>query len=110
MPINFDALVLAPCMGTFAEVITVHPVASIGKNAAPYSARGVYTERPIEVELADGTVFDTASKSIGVRLSEFGTAPIQGDIVLFRGARFTIDSIDDDGHGGTVWSLRELRS
>lgn len=100
---------LGTCVDTFEHVVTINPVKSISESAPSYSARGVYSERPVDVQTEDGAILSTTTKTLGVRLSEFATAPVPGDRVSVNGATFAIDDCDDDGQGGSLWTLKELR-
>ena len=55
MRIDFDDLVLSPCMDTFAEPVMIDPVVS-QPGALPYTARAIFTSRPYEVQLNDGSL------------------------------------------------------
>lgn len=109
MAIDFSALVLAPCMDTFARTFLVRPVVS-QPGASAFEARGIYTEQPVDLQLEDGRVLSSTTKTLGIRLSEFQSAPMQGDLILFEGATFLVDDLDDDGQGGSKITLKEIRS
>jgi len=107
--IDFDALVLAPNMDVFALDVTIDPRAS-QPFVAPYPARGVWIERPVDVELADGRILSSAEKILGVRCSEFGTMPSQGDGVTRGAVVFMVEDVDYDGQGGATLTLKEIKS
>lgn len=109
MAIDFDALVLGPCMDAFAEDITVDPRVS-RPGQPPYAARGSYHERAVDVALTDGAILSSAEKTLGVRLSEFEAPPVQGDLIVLRHVMFMVEDLDDDGQGGTLITLKELRA
>lgn len=106
--IDFDALVLAPAMATFARQISIIPLSS-QPGGPGYSARGIWTERPVDVQTEDGAILSSAVKTLGVRLSEFAVPPTSGDRVTVDGVLYVIDDTDDDGQGGSVWTLKEIR-
>lgn len=111
--IDFDALVLAPAMATFARPISVTPAAS--QPAAPaYRARGVWSVRNVDIQGQDG-IYSGQVRTLGVRLSEFAIPPVQGDRVdlpavlsLPAEATHTIEDVDDDGQGGAVWTMKQI--
>lgn len=106
--IDFDALILAPAMATFARPITVLPLAS-RPGEPPYTTRGVWSERPVDVQTEDGAILSSAVKTLGVRLSEFTVPVVAGDRVSVDGTTYQVDDTDDDGQGGSLWTLKEIR-
>jgi hypothetical protein len=113
--IDFDALVLAPAMTAFARPIVVTPVMS-QPGAAAFGARGVWEIKNIDVQTEEG-IYSGQRRTLGVRLSEFAVPPVQGDRVdipayLSRPAEAThvIDDVDDDGQGGSTWTMKQVTS
>jgi hypothetical protein len=106
VPVDFDALVLAPCMNTFAVSFTVEPVASQPRGV-PYAARGVWAVRNVDVDTQEG-ITSTEVRTLGVRISEFPVLPIARDRILFQDAAHMITDVDEDGQGGAVLTLAEL--
>lgn len=106
--IDFDKLVLAPCQAVFGEPATFTPVAS-APGAPSFAGRGIYTERPVDVQLVDGSVLSSAEKWLDIRLSEIAIVPAQGDRVALRGKLFVVEDLDEDGQGGARLTLKELR-
>ena len=105
---DFSGLVLAPCMAVFGEPFTIRPLVSQKSNPVPYEAQGIYREQPVDVPMADGTIFSSIEKTLGVRLADFPVEPLQGDQIVFRGTRYNVEDADPDGQGGTLLSLRAL--
>lgn len=93
---------------TFARSIVVYPLQS-DPGKPPVLSRGIYRERPVDVMTEDGAVLSSTTKTLDVRLSEFIVQPVAGDLVELEGARFRIDDTDDDGQGGSLWTLKEIR-
>lgn len=106
--IDFSDLVLGPCMETFAEPMIVDPVAS-QPGAVPYQARGVFTSRPYQVELGDGTVVADQQTTIGYRLSEFAVPPTARDLITVRGTQYISTDLQADGQGGATLILRRTK-
>lgn len=111
MPINFSALVLAPCMSTFAPTMEVDPVSS-RPGAAKYSARGIFTTAEYDIPTQEGIVSDRKS-TIGVRIEEFtshptdpGPPPAARDRLVFEGRKYMIDDTADDGQGHLKLEIR----
>lgn len=105
MPIDFDALVLGPCMDTFAEPITVDPLAS-QPGVTPYAAQGIFSSRPYDVMLDDGSSYQDQLTTIGVQISQFAVPPTAKDIITVRGVQYLAADAQKDGQGGLVLTLR----
>ena len=75
---DFDRLVLNPCQNSFGKPLTIDPLASI-PGASPYTARGIWTVKVVDVILDDGSQLTTRTLEIDVRLSELPILPMQGD-------------------------------
>lgn len=83
--IDFDALVLAPCMSVFGQRVVVTPTVS-QPNAPAFVAQGVFAQRPTRWETAEGNFVTTMETTLGIRLADFYLPPKQGDSVLIGGA------------------------
>ena len=112
---DFSSLVLAPGLNTFARVCTFYPrvsqpdtVTDEFPNGAPYLGRGVYSSRPIDVQMQDGTVFSDQESSLGIRLAEYPIPPDIGDRIKVDGAEglYWVGDVDTDGQGGATILLR----
>ena len=102
--IDFDALVLGPAMDIFGMPIVIAPGKS-QPGAAPYAARGVLRIENIDMPLEDG-IASTQVITIGVRLSEFAIPPVPEDQVSTTTDTFWIDDTDEDGQGGSIWTMK----
>ncbi|MGY3278130.1 head-tail joining protein [Bradyrhizobium sp. S3.7.6] len=128
MGVDFSKLVLAPAMATFAKPVTVTPVVS-QPNAAPYTARGIWTIQNTQILGESGNIYSTVNIKLGIRLADFpATAPGQGDKIttlasdlplgLLDGALdptityidFLLDDVTPDGQGGLSLSLKRVIS
>lgn len=112
--IDFDALVLAPCMNVFARPITVFPVRSQPAGSA-YQARGSWHARPVDVIADEGQVISSETYTLGIREKEFSVPIVQGDRIeipayqtLARVGLFVVDDADVDGQGGTTLTLKMI--
>lgn len=111
--IDFNALVLGPCMDTFAFAAKVFPVAG-GPGAAAFDIRCVYTSRPIDVQMQDGMILSDQETSIGVKLDEIAMPIVRGDRIRFGsdapagiiGKTMIVGDVDEDGQGGATIMLR----
>lgn len=107
MGVDFSSLVLAPAMQVFGRDITVDPVAS-RPGVAPYAARGVFSSKPVDVQLQDGSIMSDQQTTVGIRNAEFVVVPGQGDRITIAGTVYFVDDVDDDGQGGSMIALRKV--
>ncbi|CAM5771983.1 hypothetical protein LMIY3S_03691 [Labrys miyagiensis] len=105
---DFDNLVLAPCMAAFGIPLTVTPIKSQPGQPA-YAAQGIYDRTQSTVMMEDGSELASTRVTVGIRLSTFAVPPRQGDQVLKDGIRYEIDAAFPDGQGGAELVLKELR-
>ncbi len=111
--IDFDTLVLGPCMGIFGESIRYRTVALPGLPSVTILIEGVFDEPNAEQfdleSFKPGNVINTAPL-LGVQLSQFaafGIGPAQDD-VLTRGSNgrtYQVSAVIADGLGGAVLHL-----
>jgi hypothetical protein len=110
--IDFDSIVLGPCLDAFARPVIVIPRKS-QPGHPEYAARGIWDRRPSDVDLLDGGVLGSDTITLGVRLSEFPVPPVKGDRVYIPASgpleHVGTCEIDDDGkdpNGGYEWVLK----
>lgn len=80
-PVDWDQLVLAPCQNVFGE--EVQWISSL--NPDPVLVTGIFDNgyKAMPLEIVDGlstTHVTTADARLGVQLSQFVSAPQQGDL------------------------------
>ncbi|SER57197.1 hypothetical protein SAMN05216548_12620 [Faunimonas pinastri] len=104
--IDFDALVLTPAMDAFSRPIIIDPVNS-QPGVFAYSARGVWASKPDTIQTEGGEVISTNVPTLGIRLSEFSVAPVQGDQITIPAylsapalGTFFVFDVNGDGQGG----------
>lgn len=110
--IDFDSLVLSPVQDIFARPIIVTPLQS-QPGAPPYNARGVWSAKPADVLLEDGSVLNSQDLTLGIRKSEFAVMIEQGDTIEIPAAGpyprvgiCAIDKFNVDGQGGVELVLK----
>jgi small ligand-binding sensory domain FIST len=110
--IDFNALVLSSCQDTFARPIVVTPTKS-QLSAAAYAARGIWTEKPVEVGMEDQAVMISQDLTLGLRRAEFPIMLQQGDTIEIPAAGSmprigvcAIDKINTDGQGDVELILK----
>lgn len=108
MSTDFDDLVLGPSMDAFAETITVDPLVS-QPGELPYQCRAIFTSRPLDVVLDDGSIMADQRTEIGYRLSEFAVPPTGRDLITIRGVQYIGVSAHFDGQGGGTLVLRRTK-
>lgn len=104
MAIDFSALVLRPAMTAFRHDATVTPTKSQPGQPA-YPARGVFSNRTIEVATEQGYV-TSREPVLGIRLDEFAVPPVQDDRVALAGVSYLVHDVHPDGQGGADLILK----
>jgi hypothetical protein len=105
MPINWDALVLAPCENVFGEPATYTPAAG-----GSFSITGVFDRAYKEVGLIDLDIgANTVQPVLGVRAAQFPVPPVQGDMVFIPSVNITyyVRDVRPDGHGSIKLMLAD---
>ncbi len=94
--IDWDALVLGPCLAQFAEAVDYTPA-----GGAMVTVTGVYDEQYTAVDMLDGQGVTSAMPVLGVQLSQFVTPPQQGDAltIVRTSEAFLVKEVRPDGHG-----------
>lgn len=118
MSIDFSALVLTPCMNILGVAMTVTPLVS-QPGAPAFPARGVFEQKDTDMIMAADAIMSQSTRTIGVKLNDvypttllpmFPIWPVTGDIVTivegFGADVYVIDDTDDDGEGGSLWTLK----
>lgn len=116
MPVDFDAMVVGPCMRAFAEPVDYRPQAG-----APFAVEGVFDEAyqallPLGGTHGEETLglggmpgTDSTGPALGVRLASFAmllaSPPAQGDQLTVRGKPFLVRDVRPDGLGGAMLLL-----
>ena len=115
MGVDFSALVLKPCMNTFAVNVMVTPYASRPQDLTPYPARGVFKSK-IEIITTGAGMHSTVQPTLGIRLSEYPIPIMQRDqieilpnqaIDYFGSRFFTVADTNPDGQGGSELILKD---
>ncbi len=107
-PIDWDALVIGPTFGVFAEPCTYMP--AVG---APFAITGVFDREYQSLDLDQAGVASATRKPVlGVQLSQFATAPKPNDKVSIAsvGITYVVRNVEPDGHGHAVLELNFVSS
>ena len=113
--IDFDRLVLGPCQAVFGKPIIVTPLVS-QPGVAPYSTKpdgvspltGIWSVKPIDVQMEDGSIMSSQTNRLGIRLSDFAVPIAPGDKLAVDGVTYLVDDTDDDGQGATDLTLKQV--
>lgn len=95
--IDFDALVLAPCMETFGE-----PVSGVSQTFGAFTLpAAVFVAAYTQVKFENETPVSTTDPMLGARVSDFpsGLAPMQGDTFTIRGITYRAVDVNEDSLG-----------
>jgi hypothetical protein len=101
VPFPFDQVVLGPSLAVFGESVTYTPT---GGQAVTLT--GIFDAAYQVVEFQEGAPVSTVMPVLGVRLSDFAAAPLQGDAVVIRGASYAVKDVEPDGKGGAKLKLQ----
>lgn len=109
MPVDWDAEVLGPLMGVFAEPVRYRPRAG-----APLTINGVFDDAyQKEMLFSDASVeMTTVQAVLGVQLSQFSVPPAQNDqlTVVRTGGAYVVKDVRVDSHGGAKLILSKMGS
>lgn len=111
MSIDWDGLVIGPCMQTFGDPTITWTSATPG--AQPVAITAIFDDgfRALRVDGGDGGMAPdhiTASTPIlGVQLSQFPSPPLQGDTVSIGGRVYLVNEVQADGKGAAHLQLIE---
>jgi hypothetical protein len=121
MPVDFSATVLLAGENAFGEQAQFLPAAGgvivtsdsmwEGFGLVPATAnlgRGVFDEgnRDLVFQGTDEVPTTTEIPTLGIRLAEFVTAPLQDDKVVLRGTTYVVMEVLIDSHGNARLKLQ----
>jgi len=101
VPIDWDALVLAPCMGVFGEADRI-PYSIAG--APPIYVEGIFDEGTAPLDSLGPPGINALQPVLGVRQSAFPATwdprNARGDTFVVKGRTYTVQNAKPDSHGG----------
>ena len=111
--IDFDTLVLGPCMATFGEPIRYRTIALPEAPAITALITGVFDEPNVDQFSLEGFtpgVVVNTKPLLGVQLSQlaaFGIVPAQDDMLtrVATGNTYQVSKVRQDSHGGASLEL-----
>lgn len=106
MSVDWDAHVLAPCLGVFGEPITYMP-----KIGSPFQITGVFNNAYLSLTLIeDGSDMNTSKPVLGVRDADFPVPPAQGDRLLVQKTNviYMVRDVNPDSHGHSNLMLNRV--
>jgi hypothetical protein len=114
MTINFDSLVLGPCMQTFGETNQGFPIGLYKPaNGGSFTINGIFDAAYKEIKIKEGEPVTVHMPVFGFRVSDFPNPPsnwafLQGDQIKLRGDWYVVRECRDDGHGGIKLMLNAV--
>jgi hypothetical protein len=105
MGIDWDHVVLAPCMDQFANPVTITPVKS-QPGAPPFTTRCVWEVMANTIIQEDGTELVTSRYVMGFRIAELPARLLAGDQATLDGLVYTLNDFVYDGQGGVRWNVK----
>lgn len=100
MAVDFDNLVLAPCIAVFGEAITYIP-----RLSSRFPVNGIFDPAYTELVVIDGEPVTQTMPVMGIRLSDFPQKPLQDDTLIARGKVYRVREVRVDGHGSAKLML-----
>ena len=97
--IDFDTLVVGPCMAVFGEPVLYQPL-----SGTPFTITGVFDEAYLEQApydaLTPGNISGTRPM-LGVQVSQFPQPPLQDDVltIVRTGVTYWVNEVRADSHG-----------
>ena len=88
--------VLGICEETFGEIVVYTP-----QGQDSISLNGIYDDLYEAVDPNSNTIITSDQPILGIRNSDLGVTPHQGDAVTVRGENFTVKEVQTDGQGGS---------
>ena len=115
MAINFSENLYLFIMNEFGRPITITPVVS-QPGAPSYASRAYFTTKETDILTEDGGIFSDSKTQIDIRMVEFSTLPMQGDIITIAydedvpGGTYEVLDLAGKGNGGglTTVTLRSI--
>lgn len=101
MAVDFNKLVLQPCIAIFGEPVKYNP--RLGP--AQFCLNGVFDKAYTEIVVHDGVPVTQTLPVLGVKLEDFPSPPLQGDHLLARGDVYKVREVRIDSHGGAKLML-----
>lgn len=108
MSLNFDTLVLGPCLATFGELNQSYPAPIYYPQfGGSFSINGIFDPSYEELRIKDGQAVTVKLPVLGCKQSDFSghNFPLQGDQVKLRGMVYDVREVRDDGHSGITLML-----
>lgn len=101
-------LVIKAAMDAFSRPVTFQPVMSV-PGSGDVVVRGVFDAAHEFVTFtAEGVPVSSADPVLGVRLSEFGVSPLQGDRFVIDTRNYEVFDVQPDGQAGAKLRLKEI--
>ncbi len=109
MALDFEALVLGPCLGAFGEDVSYLPVIS-DPDAPPQTLSGIFNRAHQIVDMdGDGVEHHSTSPTLGINPSQWPDIIKSGDQVTVRGELFEVfGPIQPDGKAGALMFLKKV--
>jgi hypothetical protein len=104
MAIDFDALVIKPCVSIFGEPIIYTAVGSLN----PLSINGVFDPANHDIVINEGVPMTMLRPVLGVYVADFPSPPQQNDICVVRGVTYTVREPIFDGRGNCKLYLNNI--
>lgn len=95
--------ILHHAMQTFATPIGFFPIG--GFERAQF---GIFNDRYEGIDADTGAIVVSQQPNVGIRLSDWPLSPVDGDVMMIYGDRYTVRHMEVDGEGGATVILDKV--
>lgn len=99
--VDFDALVLGPCLNTFGQTVTFTPAVGDAVEVTAIFMDG-YTHAS---QTLDGMAVISSNPILGCRATDFDTEPARDDVFSVSGTDYRVVETNPDGLGHLLVQL-----
>lgn len=96
--------ILRRSQSTFGEAVEFWPIAG-----GTYAQHGIFSDKYEGVDPETGFVIVSEKPNLGIILVDWPIKPIDGDVIVVYGVRYTVQYVEVDGEGGATVILENVK-
>lgn len=100
---DYTKSALSVLLNVCGEMVIYRPLAG-----GVCAVRGVFDANHTSIEIHDGATYSTVAPVLGIRLSDFGSSPVQGDRFEIQNVPYDVTNVKPDGQGAAELTLRRV--